>query len=80
MANVQYVLYFDGVGKVSEKAVEILVDVDGKLNHIWLPKSQCNFFKKGAQYKVELPAWLFFKNGFDAENWDGTHKFTWNKL
>lgn len=73
------VLYFDVLGKTTDKAVQIGLENNGKLEFTWLPKSQCNFFKDGnGNYKVEMPYWLFNKNGFGATNWDGSNKFVYH--
>lgn len=73
------VLYFDVLGKVTDKAVQIGLENNGKLDYHWLPKSQCQFQKNGSNYRVILPKWLFFKNGFNAENWDGSRKFVYHE-
>jgi hypothetical protein len=70
-----YVIFPDGVGKVTEKAFQVRMDSD----LIWLPKSQTkaqvrevNGFK---EYRVILPYWLADEKGFFARSYNGSNVY-----
>lgn len=72
-------VYFDSVGKVTDKAVQVFIDGES----FWIPKSQAEFMKKDLgnghfDYKMILPKWLADSKGFLSQNWDGTNKFVYD--
>lgn len=77
----QIAVYFDGLGKVTEKAVQIFIDGES----FWVAKSIGDFQKKNlgnghVAYKVIVPLWVANRNGWLSQNWDGTNKFVFDVI
>ena len=70
-----YTLYFDRLIRHTEKAA--LIDVNGLA--VWMPKSLCKFERNGDNYRVTMPAWLFFEKGFNCKAYNGREYYTFHK-
>lgn len=70
-----YIIYTDGIGKVTEKSFQIRLDHD----LIWLPKSKTRAQvsqKDGFnQYRVIVPYWLASEKGFFAKSHNGINLY-----